>query len=164
MTTMRNAHAMVLSAPDRSRRLGIVLALVICMLITSLVVDAILAAPAQSASPTRKMVDMINDTRRKHGLRALHIGTRMARIARRHSRGMARSGSLSHSPNLQRKLPGSNWGENVGVTPKSIRNMHRAFMRSSSHRSNILGKRYDDIGVGIVNEGRRLWVTEVFAG
>jgi hypothetical protein len=37
-------------------------------------------------------------------------------------------------------------------------------MRSRSHRSNILTRKFDKVGIGLDKSGGRLWVTEIFAG
>ena len=44
----------------------------------------------------------------------------------------------------------------------SVRELHRAFLRSPAHRANILDPRKRVVGVGLVSSGGRLWVTELF--
>jgi len=54
-------------------------------------------------------------------------------------------------------------GENVGLAGTVLR-VHRLMMRSSSHRSNILRRGYNRIGVGVKETRRGVWVTEMFWG
>jgi uncharacterized protein YkwD len=79
---------------------------------------------------------------------------------------MAGSDNLHHNPNLSKELASMSWrilGENVGVGA-TIRSLHTAFMNSPSHRSNVLGRRYRLVGIGVVYSGGRTWVTVVFYG
>jgi uncharacterized protein YkwD len=153
---------MVLKAPTGIRRAGVVLALTTAMVITSLLTDSFGWIAAEAATPQHRLLNMINDTRRRHGTHAVRKGNRISRLARRHSRQMANARSLFHSSNLGRI--GSTWGENVGYTYRSVRSVHRAFMRSRSHRSNILARKFDKVGIGVDRAGGRIWVTEIFAG
>jgi uncharacterized protein YkwD len=162
MTRSGSARAVVLKAPTTLRRVGIVLALTTVMVIGSLVTDSIGWMAAEAANPQHRLLNMINETRRRHGTHAVRKGNRVTRLARRHSRQMANSRTLFHSSNLGRI--GSSWGENVGYTYRSVRSIHRAFMRSRSHRSNILARKFDKVGIGLDKSGGRLWVTEIFVG
>jgi uncharacterized protein YkwD len=162
MTRSGSARAMVLKAPTTLRRVGVVLTLTILMVIGSLVTDSIGWIAAEAATPQHRLLNMINETRRRHGTHAVRKGNRATRLARRHSRQMANSRTLFHSSNLGRI--GSSWGENVGYTYRSVQSIHRAFMRSRSHRSNILARKFDTVGIGLDKSGGRLWVTEIFVG
>jgi len=76
---------------------------------------------------------------------------------------MSRTRTLFHSSGLASKMRGSYWGENVGYTRGGVRSIHRAFMRSSAHRSNILGGKFRRLGIGVASSGGRMWVTEIFS-
>ena len=52
-------------------------------------------------------------------------------------------------------------GENVGVG-YSVSSLHSAFMGSSGHRANILKPSYNRVGVGVVMDGTKIWVTVRF--
>ena len=52
-------------------------------------------------------------------------------------------------------------GENVGVGD-SVSSLHSAFMGSSGHRANILKPSYNRVGVGVVMDGSKIWVTVRF--
>ena len=120
------------------------------------------AAPA-SAVTTREaaMLAKINNARAAHGLRPLALSGDLSTIARSHSRRMASSTALFHTANFSSICCWSAIAENVG-TGDSVRTVHRAFLRSSAHRSNILDSRMRQVGVGIVAVGGQVWVTEIF--
>jgi uncharacterized protein YkwD len=74
---------------------------------------------------------------------------------------MASSSTLFHTASFSSICCWSAIAENVG-TGGSVRTVHRAFLRSSDHRSNILDSRMRQVGVGIVAVGGQVWVTEIF--
>jgi cysteine-rich secretory family protein len=78
---------------------------------------------------------------------------------------MARHHRIYHDSNLPYEVSGWRYlGENVG-RGSSARQVHSAFMNSSTHRTHILSTRYNQIGVGAVRgSDNYLYVTEVFAG
>jgi uncharacterized protein YkwD len=120
------------------------------------------AAPA-AAITTREaaMLAKINDARAAHGLRPLALAGDLSTIARSHSRQMASATSLFHTASFSSICCWSAIAENVG-TGDSVRTVHRAFLSSSDHRSNILDARMRQVGVGIVAVGGQVWVTEIF--
>lgn len=75
---------------------------------------------------------------------------------------MRDAGKLFHNPDLGSVTTGwSTLGENVGTGPGSTV-VHAAFMASPGHRANVLDTRYTHVGVGVVVEGSKIWVAEVF--
>jgi uncharacterized protein YkwD len=73
---------------------------------------------------------------------------------------MARQHRLYHS-DLTKVCCYRSVGENVGYAT-TVYSVHRAFLNSPAHRANIMGTRWDSIGVGVVSSGGYLWVTEIF--
>jgi uncharacterized protein YkwD len=130
-------------------------------------------APARSEARTTHlrrahMVALTNQDREQHSRRDLRLNAVISRYAKRHSRQMARRGTIFHSTTstLQRVLAPYAWsigGENVGVGG-SIDQLESAFMASPEHRENILRRRFDHMAVGIVSRSGRLWVTVIFYG
>lgn len=120
-------------------------------------------AEAGVGANERYMVKLINRARVKRGLPALRLNHTMTHRARKHSAAMRERGVIYHS-NLRRTLRGISWriaGENVGMGP-DIKLMHRAFMRSSGHRANILLRSYRHVGVGISWRRGIAYVTVLF--
>ena len=103
----------------------------------------------------------INSARARHGLRRLSADKQLAFVARKHARGMAATGSIYHDGDMSREI--TRWrrlGQNTGRAG-GCRRAFRAFMRSSIHRSNILG-RWRFMGVGVERRGGRVFVQQVF--
>jgi len=85
-------------------------------------------------------------------------------VARVHAAAMVNKGELFHNDKLERRV--TRWkvlGENVG-RGETASSIHRNFMASQTHRSNILGGRFFNVGVGVKSEGATMWVTVVFEG
>jgi uncharacterized protein YkwD len=112
-------------------------------------------AAARIRPVERRMAAIVNRARVSHGVGRLPLSARMSRVARANSRQMAAAGSILHSCVV------CTYGENVGAGA-TLRRVHRTFMGSAIHRSNILSTRYHRLGVGIVRSGGWLWVTEIF--
>jgi uncharacterized protein YkwD len=138
--------------------------LVVALVLTMLLPATAPAAEARSLEPSleQQLTDLINRERRAAGRPALSTELQLTRIARDWSGTMADAGRLSHRPDLGGEISGA-WrrtGENVGVGP-SLTKMHDAFMASPGHAENVLGD-YDRVGVGVIEDGGRLWVTVNF--
>jgi uncharacterized protein YkwD len=131
---------------------------------------ALLAAPilpTASATTAKEasLLQLVNGARTNRGIGPLSLSDQISRMARRHSRRMASERLLFHSGCLSCRFPIA-WnvlGENVG-TASSIRRVHRMMMKSAGHRGNILGTAFVGVGIGVVKQGRRYWVTEIFFG
>jgi uncharacterized protein YkwD len=121
---------------------------------------------ATAGTNVRTMRSLINQTRLSFNRRGLRLNTRLSRVAQRHSARMAKLNRLHHNPNLVRDVGNMPWktlGENVGVG-STVNTLHKAFMGSPSHRSNILRSSYRLVGIGVVLAKGRTWVTVVFYG
>lgn len=110
-------------------------------------------------------LDLINASRKANGKAALSAHVDAAKKAQAWSQQMARTGKLAHSgPNGTMDTTGlTGWcglAENVGKGP-SLRAIHDAFLASSGHRANILG-RWNQVGTGVVKSGSTYWVTEIY--
>lgn len=126
-------------------------------------------APASRAE--RELFTSINQVRRANGLSPLRWDESLATAAKRHAELMAQHQSAQHgfegepSLSIRVKLAGAHFGwlsENVteGPTPEFI---HAQFMKSASHRANILDRDMDSIGVGVVERGGLLFAVEDFS-
>jgi uncharacterized protein YkwD len=83
---------------------------------------------------------------------------------------MRAAGYPYHTPDddLAAYFEGLDWsigGENIGLTARDMDSLMRAFMRSKTHRRNILRKDFTHASVGVVRDadGNR-WVTVLFYG
>jgi uncharacterized protein YkwD len=94
----------------------------------------------------------------------LRLDPELSKVAKVHTRAMVKENSLFHTPSdtLRRRV--TNWttlGENVGVG-STVTSLHEAFMNSPAHRDNILYSSFRHVGVGVMREDGRMWVTVIF--
>lgn len=105
----------------------------------------------------------IQQERSAAGVPAYSVAGDLVEVARAHAERMARDDRLYHNPRLGQEV--QDWdavGENVG-TGDSVEDIHRAFMASSSHRSEILSTRFTQVGVGVVvGADETIWIVQVF--
>ena len=130
----------------------------------ALLVTPGLQTAAGTTSKEQRVLRMINASRSAQGVGTLSLSERLSRMARRHSRRMARERRLFHHSCLSCRFPSGSWkhlGENVG-TASSLRRIHRMMMNSTGHREVLLNGTFDRVGVGVVKKGQSYWVTEIF--
>ncbi len=143
------------------------LLLVICFTLLS----AAGIAQTKAASPERELFEATNRERLAHGLLALQWNDALAVAARKHASEMAHKEELSHQfpgePNLPSRVKKAGahfvWlSENValGSNPSVI---HAAFVKSPSHRANILDTDMNVMGVGVVERNGQLFAVEDFS-
>ena len=109
----------------------------------------------------RCLMRRINGIRSSHGLRRLEGDKQLAYVARQHAKTMASARGVWHDPNVSSEV--TRWrrlGQNTG-RGRSCRSLTRAFMASSSHRGQILG-RFRFFAVGAEWRGGRVYVQELF--
>jgi uncharacterized protein YkwD len=109
----------------------------------------------------RCMMRKVNRARARRGHRKLDWDKQLAYVARRHANSMADRGYIFHDSNLGQEI--TRWrslGQNTGKG-SGCRRLFRAFMRSSTHRHNILGQ-WRHMGAGTERRGGRLYVQHVF--
>lgn len=137
------------------------------LLVVGLLLALVVPAPAAQASTSTRgleqdLLALVNVERAKQGLGALTEHADIRTVAREHSAVMASQGRLHHNPSFSTQITG--WqrvSENVGYGP-SVESIHRALMDSEGHRDNILDDRVSEVGIGVVVEGSRVWVTQNF--
>ena len=123
-------------------------------------------ASAGSARARAKVFVMVNRYRHQHGLASLKENRAVDRTGRHHSQAMASQRLLFHSGDLRTKLRSfhpSSWGENVGMGP-SVWRVFKAWTRSSTHRANMLNRRFRHAGVGVIHSHGVYWITMIFYG
>jgi uncharacterized protein YkwD len=145
-----------------------------------------LAAPAPaaawsenafSAASENELVALTNQSRAAAGRKALKVDSALRSIARWRSKDMIQRDYFSHDiPGYGRvfdvmsdkgycyHVAGENIGWNNASDGTATQKVHNAFMDSSGHRANILGKAWDVIGIGAYKgaNGKKMW-TVIFA-
>jgi hypothetical protein len=129
------------------------------------------AMATPSALPAEKQIfDQLNQERLKAGLTALEWNELVAEAARSHSRALAANGKLSHQysgePALQERIASRSVrftvaAENLAFT-EHVEDAHLALMNSPGHRANILSPNYNVVGIGVVEQEGKIYVTEDF--
>jgi uncharacterized protein YkwD len=126
---------------------------------------------ASGVDPEAALARMIAAARRDASLPALARDAALDALARAHSERMMHSSTLAHDVgdgDPRARLAATmvavrELGENVAHAA-SAAEAHRALWDSPSHRENILGTRFDHIGVGTARAADgSLWATEIFA-
>ena len=145
-----------------------------------------LAAPAAtlawdvnsfSSTSESQLVTLTNRARASAGLRALKVDSTLRSVARWRSKDMIVRDYFSHTiPGYGKvwdklnaigycyKVAGENIGWNNYPDDLATAAIQQAFMNSSGHRANILGKAWDVIGIGAYKgpTGKKMW-TVLFA-
>lgn len=163
------------------RRLALVVSL--CVTATSAIALAIPAPTAAwsenaySGASESELVALTNQSRAAAGRASLKVSSTLTSIARWRSKDMIKRDYFSHSiPGVGNvfdvlddegycyRLAGENIGWNNEADDVATARIHALFMDSSSHRSNILGKSWDVIGIGAYqgSDGKKMW-TVLFA-
>lgn len=120
------------------------------------------AAAVDPVSAEHQFVDLINQERRQRGLSPLATNSDLVAGARFQADAIRDAGRLFHNPDLGSVTTGwTKLGENVGYG-STVSGLHVAFMNSPGHRANVLDPSYTHVGLGVVVEGSRIWVAEVF--
>lgn len=142
-----------------------------CAVIFLLASTPALCADVQSISPAEnRILEELNHERVKNGLNPLEWNEQAAAAARAHTRLLAENSNLSHQFSGEASLP-----ERIGTTgvrftvaaenvarTEWIEDVHPALMGSSGHRANMLSPRYNAVGIGVVEEKGRIFVTQDF--
>lgn len=140
----------------------------------------VIKAPAgerkESSAPSgyeRQLARLVNEERDRRRLSTLAFSPLLARVAENHSRDMVRQRFFSHTNpeglGTEERInrAGYLWrayGENIGCGQDAPEKIMAAWMKSSSHRGNILSPSYSEIGIGFVTGGEcRYYWTGLFA-
>ncbi len=135
---------------------------------------ASVALADDTAAIERELVQLTNAERVKAGLGELQVDARLTEAARAHARVMAEHREIAHHFDGEADLSeragktGLRFdavAENVSVTTYTevAPSAHRGFMSSPGHRANILGAKYNAVGIGVVEFRGAFYVTEDFA-
>lgn len=126
----------------------------------------VVLGPDTEAAEARLLV-LVNDDRKAHGLAPLNARADVKEIAEGHSAAMAKGHDIWHndayfSAATKRRLGAARVGENVALN-RSADDAHRKLMASPRHRANILDPGYSVVGIAAAaDEEGRLYITEDF--
>lgn len=145
------------------------------LLLSLVLIFAATASRAEADNLSRskaeqRMFYLLNLERKQAGLSALQWNDDAARAARVHARRMASHRELSHQfagePGLQQRLIATSArfasaAENIALADDEDE-AHLGLMGSPGHRENILTTYYTAVGIGVIRQNGRLFVTEDF--
>ena len=119
----------------------------------------------------QKVWNLLNEDRQKNGLSPLPLDEELCRLARLKSDDMRDGGYFAHeSPtygraaDMLRRFDYSfrGVGENI-AHHATVEKADAAFMSSSGHRQNILGRQWTKVGVGVsIDRNGFVYVTQLF--
>lgn len=120
------------------------------------------AALGSATEVEQQFFDLLNAERAANGLSPLTRDPGLDAVARSWSGRMNTDNQLKHRPDLAAQIQAVEpaWqrgGENVG-TGGEVQALHNAFVASKGHFDNIVGD-WNRLGVGVVVNGNRIWVT-----
>jgi uncharacterized protein YkwD/uncharacterized membrane protein required for colicin V production len=128
--------------------------------------------PAIDAAAEERMFELVNEERRKAGLRLLVRDPAIDRVARAYSIEMLQRGYFSHetpeglSPFDRMRAGGVDFvvaGENLALAP-TVGIAHQGLMDSPGHRANILRPEFGRVGIGAAAaDGRGRMFVQNFA-
>lgn len=155
------------SAQSSSRRRLVLVSTLLA--VTALVAAVIVPATwrtagteVEASGEAGSLLTLVNQARANNGLGPLSYASDLSSVAAERASIMARSGSLSHTPNLGGRVCCWTWiGENVAFAG-SVQSLHDVLMNSAPHRANILNADADDVGIAVVKGGGNLWAAQVF--
>ncbi|RKP25895.1 hypothetical protein SYNPS1DRAFT_28385 [Syncephalis pseudoplumigaleata] len=121
-----------------------------------------------------RMLQLVNEERARHGLRALHVDACLVRAAQAHSDRQGQAATMTHrlpgEPDLITRVTEASdgklwvgWAENVGFGSRKEDVMMENWMNSPSHRENIL-EDYTHFGAAMsIGVDNKPYWTQVFA-
>jgi uncharacterized protein YkwD len=119
------------------------------------------AHPVPNEQMENHMLVLVNEERKKAGLKPLEKDIAMRIVARLHSKDMFQKGYFSHI-NLDNKSPFDRMrahgiiyraaGENLALS-QTVEIAHLGLMNSPGHRANILNPKFNRVGIGIMDGG-----------
>lgn len=128
-------------------------------------------AGSASMDHAEQLVAMVNAARKTEQIRGLRRDGELDELALAHAKLMVETKTVGHDvgdgdPQLRLRNAGifvRTTGENVAAA-STLARAHRALWASPSHRGNLLDRNFSRVGVGVVLDSGRVWVTQVFVG
>lgn len=142
----------------------------LALALTLVLAAPLFAAESKTAQLEQVMFGLVNADREANGSPRLGWDEGLRDVARGHSLDMATHGFFAHeSPTtgapadriFKAGIPAMATGENI-AKDFDIGSAEEMLMKSPGHRANILSQDYDRIGIGVVEAGGYLYITQNF--
>ncbi|GEM_PF-5956744 len=116
------------------------------------------------------IINLVNEERAHVRLPALKNNEDLAQAAQKKTEDMKAKEYFAHQDSAQQTItefipksyPYSLLGENLGFGFANEKELVKAWMKSSSHKSNMLDPTFVDVGIGVTPVDGRFLVAEVF--
>lgn len=128
--------------------------------------------PETGTADEMLMLDLVNQERKKAGLKPFKFNMDLTKVARIKSQDFIDNDYFDHespvygSPSDMMKQFGITfgvWAENLARHP-SVESAHQGLMNSPGHRANILNPNLSEIGIGIKVNSGSYYITQMFIG
>jgi len=128
------------------------------------------STPVQLSSQEKLMIELVNEERKKQGLKPLAVHPELVKLARRKCLDMVQNNYFSHtSPTLgsfarmvyDAGISFRSVGENLAMA-RNARHAFYLLLASPPHKSNMLNPNFTHLGVGIVPNNYGIVVTQLF--
>jgi uncharacterized protein YkwD len=118
----------------------------------SICAAALSASASDDEDYSKRLTALVNQYRVSQGLPAVLVDPRVSGLAREHSAAMAKAGQLNHDgfPSRVQRSGVAMCVENVGWNNGSPKEQFDAWRASPGHDRNMLDRRVDRMGVGMV--------------
>jgi uncharacterized protein YkwD len=133
--------------------------------------DSSALAAVNTSSQEADMLQLVNQARNSAGLPSLYAEQQLTDMARSYSSEMIQYDFFGHvspvSGTLQQRITArgiTGWtlaGENIAKAP-SVKVAFEALMSSPTHKDNILRSDFNCVGIGVVQEGNTLYISQEF--
>ena len=139
-----------------------------CMLVL-----AALVSFSKAGGLPEEVVTQTNEFRKSQGLEILVTNDELNKLAQKHSEAMAKGTTpFGHNGFDERNEQAAasikslhSFGENVASGPETAVEVMNDWKNSPGHRSNLLGKSFKYIGVGVARSAAgQLYYTQIFGG
>jgi uncharacterized protein YkwD len=133
--------------------LYLLMGLVIARMFSAFSICAVAAVTASDdAAYPQHLAKLVNQYRVSHGLPTLIVDKTVAGLAREHSAAMAKARQLNHDdfPSRVRRSGFAMCVENIGWNYRSPEGQFDGWRSSPGHNRNMLDRRVDRMGIGIV--------------
>ena len=146
---------------------------IIVFLITGFHLNAVYIKKSDIREIEKEILQMINFERSSRGIKPLKYNSALFMAAESHNRKMIEMNKLSHKfknyKSLDERIKDvdvffAKAGENIALSTACVsKYIHRGFIKSKSHKENILDKEFTHCGISLIETKKGFYITQEFA-
>ncbi|SHJ74358.1 CAP domain-containing protein [Desulfofundulus thermosubterraneus] len=115
-----------------------------------------------------RMLALVNQERSKKGLPPIQTDSRLVELARQRAGEMVDKGFGGLPGSLPQLLKAKGisytYAAQTLVLAQSVDSAYRTLIKSAGYQKDVLGTKYDRIGVGVARQGSRLYIVQLLVG